>query len=116
MSRAFYDVIRILCNTLNFKKGGGVSCLKRNFYSRYYYHDNPIFFAISDIRGVDSFHHNFFEDRRWRFLCERISGATLSDCRFEVNYINNWDAPVNYNTGSRILSGKSFFEVNIYRL
>ncbi|XP_018419433.1 PREDICTED: hemagglutinin/amebocyte aggregation factor-like [Nanorana parkeri] len=60
----------------------------------------------SVITGVDSYHDNKAEDRRWRFLCCQGEVKATRNCKWS-GYVNNfdgylrWDAPANaYLTGA----------------
>ena len=49
------------------------------------------------IYGVQSYHVNYYEDRKWKFRCCRFTGFKTSACRM-TDWVNNWD-------------GRLFFEV-----
>ncbi len=72
--------------------------------------DKPIHFrcaANSVMAGVSSYHHNHYEDRRWRFKCCSTSGYKTKNCRL-TGYINKWDAPMNYHTHSVFVGAFSY--------
>ncbi|EGD74967.1 hypothetical protein PTSG_07192 [Salpingoeca rosetta] len=48
-----------------------------------------------------SYHSNHNEDRRWKFGCRRISGATLTSCSLSTSYDNNYDDAVDIQVSSR---------------
>ncbi|XP_046382093.2 hemagglutinin/amebocyte aggregation factor-like [Haliotis rufescens] len=55
--------------------------------------DKPISFQCPNngvIRGVSSYHHNHFEDRRFKFLCCSLRGRHLVRCA-KTGYVNTWD-------------------------
>ncbi|KAM4677931.1 hemagglutinin/amebocyte aggregation factor-like isoform 1-T1 [Discoglossus pictus] len=77
--------------------------------------DQPFDFVCpfgSVLSGMDSFHDNKREDRRWRFLCCSGEISVSKDCKWS-NYVNEfddylrWDAPPNY-----YLVGASSFHDN----
>jgi len=56
------------------------------------------------IAGLNSYHDNHREDRRWRVLC-CVAIPGLEDCKW-TGYINGWDAHMNYNVPSgRVING-----------
>ncbi|XP_036376305.1 hemagglutinin/amebocyte aggregation factor-like [Megalops cyprinoides] len=42
------------------------------------------------ISGMDSFHNNDAEDRRWKFYCCRVNNYCNSHCQW-TTYVNNFD-------------------------
>lgn len=64
-------------------------------------YDEAINFRCSHdhfLSGVDSYHHNHYEDRRWSFYCcDGGDHGSLTNC-FDTNYLNNWDADLHYRT------------------
>ena len=50
------------------------------------------------ISGVESYHDNGREDRRWKFTCCGIYGRITASCR-QTGYVNDWDAPMNFQAG-----------------
>ncbi|XP_066563555.1 hemagglutinin/amebocyte aggregation factor-like isoform X2 [Amia ocellicauda] len=52
------------------------------------------------ISGMNSFHENRHEDRRWQFQCCRVSNVCNFDC-FWTPYINYFDEDINWNVPSQ---------------
>lgn len=52
--------------------------------------------------GVDSFHDNFFEDRRWRFKCCNFPNYYTKSCQ-SSGYLNEFDQYINYYSPSGTL-------------
>ena len=57
--------------------------------------------------GVESYHHNHYEDRRWRVTCRQFQDSRTENCvGFPNTYVNNWDARVSYTCPSgKVLTG-----------
>ncbi|GFR81675.1 hemagglutinin/amebocyte aggregation factor-like [Elysia marginata] len=47
------------------------------------------------IAGVSSFHHNYYEDRRWKFKCCRDNGFIETPCAL-TDYLNDFDQVLNF--------------------
>ena len=47
------------------------------------------------IVGVESYHDNGCEDRRWKFTSCAISNRITASCR-QTGYMNDWDGPINF--------------------
>lgn len=45
--------------------------------------------------GVSSYHHNWREDRRWKFKCCSANGFTVQQLEW-TGYLNSWDGILNY--------------------
>lgn len=57
------------------------------------------------LAGMKSVHSNWYEDRRWQFMCRPIS-VPLINCRWNSFWVNDWDAPLDYSVPSNfVLSG-----------
>ena len=60
--------------------------------------DEPILFMCGRdeyLRGVDSYHNDYYEDRRWRFYCCHSPGYTTKSCEIS-DYVNSWDEPMSF--------------------
>ena len=80
----------------NVVSSGSVSGCSSSGYANYW--DLPMNFmcpANQYIAGVKSYHSNSREDRRWKFTCCSISNHITVSCR-QTDYVNNWDAPLNF--------------------
>ena len=51
------------------------------------------------LRGVESYHSNYHEDRRWRFYCCHSPGYITKSCEI-TGYTNSWDGPMNFQARS----------------
>ena len=61
--------------------------------------DQPFVFECPHNRvltGVNSYHHNKHEDRRWRFRCCEAPRHFKENCDW-TGYINNWDTNIDFN-------------------
>lgn len=56
------------------------------------------------ITGVQSYHDNHREDRRWSFLCCGAQNFYTKTCR-NTGWINNWDGSFDFNVGSKVIVG-----------
>ncbi|KAK3790556.1 hypothetical protein RRG08_060603 [Elysia crispata] len=72
------------------------------------YWDEPLSFQCSSnhiIAGVNSYHSNRREDRRFKFKCCSDSGYTTRSC-YLTGYINAWDSTLDYTVPSgKVLTG-----------
>lgn len=57
------------------------------------------------LRGVESYHSNHHEDRRWRFYCCHSNGYITKSCEI-TGYVNNWDDPLHFQARhGKIITG-----------
>ena len=47
------------------------------------------------LAGVESYHHNYYEDRRWSFYCCSSPGLSSSNC-YITDYQNSWDGVLDF--------------------
>ncbi|EGD74786.1 hypothetical protein PTSG_07019 [Salpingoeca rosetta] len=57
------------------------------------------------VNGLSSEFDDETEDRRWKFKCESISNAKLTDCREEFTFTNEYDEEGSYSVGERVMIG-----------
>ena len=60
--------------------------------------DEPMYFMCGSdqyIAGVDSYHNNWREDRRWRFTCCSVRDLKIYSCRL-TGYVNDFNQPLNF--------------------
>ena len=50
------------------------------------------------IGGVESYHDNGREDRRWKFTCCSAAGHKTYGC-YNTGYVNEFDKPMNFQAG-----------------
>lgn len=78
-------------------------------------YDQPINFncpANQFLAGVESYHHNFFEDRRWSFYC--CAGGTLSGC-YRTGYLNSFDGDLHYQVpNGKVIAGVHSYHHNFF--
>lgn len=61
--------------------------------------DSKLSFSCPDrsvLNGVMSSHHNYKEDRRWRFRCCELPNTVYVKRHGYSGYINNWDGPMDW--------------------
>ncbi|KAK6986887.1 dermatopontin [Biomphalaria glabrata] len=76
----------LFCRTVGYTK----DCVKSDYVNTF---DNPVTFTCpgdSVITGIESYHDNHYEDRRYRFQCCTVSKRVPSDC-YTTDYVNDWD-------------------------
>lgn len=56
------------------------------------------------INGVNSYHSNSQEDRRWRYYCCRAPHHFKQNCELS-NYVNGYDGSFDHNVGSKVING-----------
>ena len=64
--------------------------------------DEPIFFNCQKnhfLCGVESYHSNHAEDRRWKFKCCHSPNHFTRNCHLS-GYVNSWDGWMNYQVGN----------------
>ena len=62
--------------------------------------------------GVDSYHENWAEDRRWNFKCCHSPNHFLRTCGI-TGYVNGWDGPMDYRVGaSQVITGTYSYHDN----
>ena len=79
-------------------KRGNPKCKQTNYVNNF---DEPMFFMCGKnqyIAGVDSYHSDKTEDRRWRFSCCSAQKHITASCRI-TEYANNFDQPMNFEAG-----------------
>ena len=62
--------------------------------------DYPMFYQCPSnyiMNGVESYHDNGHEDRRWKFKCCWALNHFTRNCHL-TDYINNWDAVMDYTS------------------
>ena len=47
------------------------------------------------VTGVESYHDNGREDRRWKFTCCAVSNRITTSCH-KTGYVNSFDGPMNF--------------------
>ncbi|XP_067906789.1 hemagglutinin/amebocyte aggregation factor-like isoform X2 [Heterodontus francisci] len=68
----------------------------------------------SIISGMESYHHNKHEDRRWKFYCCRVNNVCNENC-FWTNYLNLFDDYFSWKVpDSTYLVGVSSYHDNYY--
>ena len=63
--------------------------------------DQPFYYQCAAnyvLAGVDSYHDNGVEDRRWKFRCCHAPNHFTKGC-FVTGYVNDWDAWMDYGVG-----------------
>ena len=61
--------------------------------------DGPLNFSCPDgqlLSFLNSYHINYYEDRRWRFGCRAANYGAATSCEWTKDYVNNYDEPVSY--------------------
>ena len=79
-------------------KHGWPICRQTGYVNNF---DEPMFFKCNRneyISGVESYHDNHYEDRRWKFICCGASGHITKSCR-HTGYVNNFDEKINFQAG-----------------
>ena len=75
----------------------------------------PFFFrcpANYILTGVNSIHHNAYEDRRWKFHCCDAENHFTKNC-FATDYMNNWYENIDYTVDqSYVLTGVFSFALD----
>ena len=63
------------------------------------------------VAGVESYHDNGREDRRWKFTCCAIKDHITISCR-QTDYVNEWDEAMNFqaNPGEVITGVYSYHD------
>jgi len=52
------------------------------------------------LHGIESYHNNHREDRRWKFQCCRVSSRVSVQRKGWTGYVNDWDRELNYRCPS----------------
>ena len=77
--------------------------------------DQPILFMCGRneyLRGVESYHSNPHEDRRWRFYCCHSNGYVTKSCEIS-GYVNDWDHPMHFQARQgQIITGAFSYHNN----
>ena len=63
--------------------------------------------------GVYSYHYNLDQDRQWKFTCCRAEGYYTKNCQLS-DYLNDWDAAIDYSVSSRVFVGAFSEHSNSY--
>ena len=64
------------------------------------------------LHGVQSYHDNGREDRRWHFMCRNVVSVPFSHC-YWTGYENGWDAPLLFQCGvNYVMTGVSSYHDN----
>ena len=74
-------------------KHGYPKCRQTGYVNSF---DKPMFFMCGRnqyIYGVESYHNNRHEDRRWKFTCCSASGHKTKSCR-HTGFVNEFDRPL----------------------
>ena len=74
-------------------KHGYPKCRQTGYVNSF---DKPMFFMCGRnqyIYGVESYHNNKHEDRRWKFTCCSASGHKTKSCR-HTGFVNEFDRPL----------------------
>nr|XP_022293948.1 hemagglutinin/amebocyte aggregation factor-like isoform X1 [Crassostrea virginica] len=75
---------------------GPVSCSLSGYVNDF---DAPVLYSCPNggyINGISSYHHNHYEDRRYRFrCCVPYSRHCHRNCSW-TNWVNDWDSYFNY--------------------
>ncbi|XP_024228663.1 hemagglutinin/amebocyte aggregation factor isoform X2 [Oncorhynchus tshawytscha] len=66
------------------------------------------------LTGVNSYHSNYYEDRRWKFYCCRVNSYRNQDCQW-TPYINYFDEVISWQVpGLNYLVGAGSYHSNYY--
>jgi len=79
-----------------------------NNFDRYFAYSCPTNYAMT---GFISYHHNHYEDRRWRFQCARFHGLGVRRGGWP-GWQTNWDATFHLSCGHRPAVGFSSYHDN----
>merc|ERR1712046_378023 len=79
-----------------------------NNFDRYFAYSCPTNYAMT---GFISYHHNHYEDRRWRFQCARFHGLGVRRGGWP-GWQTNWDATFHLSCGHRPAVGFSSYHNN----
>ena len=64
------------------------------------------------LTGVNSIHHNHYEDRRWKFRCCHAENHFTKNC-FASGYINDWNQLIDYSVDQPyVFTGVYSYHVN----
>ncbi|XP_059141118.1 dermatopontin-like isoform X1 [Physella acuta] len=79
--------------------------------------DQPVNFICPGdkvMTGIESYHDNFYEDRRFSFQCCRVSRKKLCNC-YMTNDVNTWDMPMTLRVGfGQAIQGAHSYHNNYY--
>lgn len=54
---------------------------------------------------MESYHDNYYEDRRFKLQCCRVAYKTTKNC-YNTEFVNDWDSPMNFNVPpGRVIKG-----------
>ncbi|WAR08622.1 DERM-like protein, partial [Mya arenaria] len=64
------------------------------------------------VNGIDSYHNNLMEDRKWSFLCCSLSDVHMADCSL-THYTNDFDGIQNFQAGTgEVMTGMDSYHNN----
>ncbi|RUS82391.1 hypothetical protein EGW08_009850 [Elysia chlorotica] len=80
--------------------------------------DQPLDFSCPEgqlISYVNSYHSNYYEDRRWRFYCRNANYGAVTSCEWTSDYVNDWDGALSYMCPENMaLAGVASVHSNYY--
>lgn len=82
------------CKTIKWH-GYNTQCANTDYVNSF---DKPVYFMCGRdqyVAGVNSYHNNGYEDRRWSFRCCSTRGLRIFNCRL-TGYVNNFNQPINF--------------------
>ncbi|CAM9489293.1 unnamed protein product [Lampetra fluviatilis] len=89
-----------------------VTCTQSNYVNNF---DEAFSFTCpfhSALNGMESYHDNGKEDRRWKYNCCAQSNVCFSECLW-TDYVNNWDEQFSWTVpDSYFLAGVSSYHDN----
>ncbi|XP_055793758.1 hemagglutinin/amebocyte aggregation factor-like isoform X2 [Salvelinus fontinalis] len=66
------------------------------------------------LTGVNSYHSNYHEDRRWKFYCCRVNSYCNQNCQW-TSYVNYFDEVISWQVpGLNYLVGAGSYHSNYY--
>ena len=82
-------------------------------------YDRPLAFSCPSgqvIKSINSIHHNYFEDRIWKFTCGfPYKNIPVTNCQWTPDYINAFQQPLSYSCpADSILAGVQSYHENKY--
>lgn len=90
-------------------------CWKTSYVNDF---DKPMFFMCGKnqyIAGVDSYHSNAHEDRRWRFTCCYLPFYSTKSCRL-TDFVNKFRHSFHFLAGhNEVITGVSSYDANNYQ-
>merc|ERR1712025_900323 len=90
-----------------------VSCYWTGFLNNW---EEPLLFNCPNdrvITGMQSYHNNGKEDRRFRVRCCGVSGKKAYNCQWS-SYANNWEQAMDYSVpDTKVMTGVFSYHDNI---